>query len=172
MVRKQGGFTLMELLIAVAVLLILSVVGLDSFIFSIKKSHDAARKSDLATMQRGLEAFITDWGSYPSDDGAGKMIACDYNNSGSLSTCDWGRQMAAFFPPSAIPANRALVSYLAKIPTDPVTTQNYYYQKTATGYNIFAAIENTSDPYYKAGLSQTCGGGVTCNYQVSQAGVQ
>lgn len=159
------GFTLMELLIVISVMMILSVVGLDSFIFSIKKSHDAARKSDLATIQKGLETFATDWSDYPADDGAGKMKACDYNDTGVLAVCNWGSRMAAFFKGS-------LVTYLVKLPTDPVGTQNYYYQKTATGYDLFAAIENTSDPYYKSGLTQSCGSGVTCNYQVNQSGVQ
>lgn len=162
---RQNGFSLIELLMAVGIMLILSGVGLSNFMFSIKKSHDAARKSDLATIQRGLEAFATDWSDYPTDNEAGKMKACDYNNSGVLSACDWGSSMAAFFKGS-------LVTYLTKLPSDSTSTQNYYYQKTATGYNLFAALENTLDPYYKSGLTPSCGSGVTCNYQVSQAGVQ
>ncbi len=155
----------MELLIVMGVVLILSVIGLDSFVFSIKKSRDSARKSDLTTIQKGLEAFAVDWGEYPADDGAGKMVACDYSGTGTLVACTAGNQLAAFFKGS-------LVIYLAKIPSDPTSARNYYYQKTSTGYNVFAAIENTSDPYFKSGLTQSCGSGVTCNYQLSQAGVQ
>lgn len=162
---RQNGFTLIELLMAVGIMLILSGVGLTSFTFSIKKSHDAGRKSDLATIQRGLEAFAADWSDYPADDEGGKMKACDYNNSGVLSICAWGSPMAAYFKGS-------LVTYLVKLPADSTSAQAYYYQKTATGYDLFAALENTLDPYFKSGLTQSCGSGVTCNYQVSQAGVQ
>ncbi|OGD71175.1 hypothetical protein A3A84_02325 [Candidatus Collierbacteria bacterium RIFCSPLOWO2_01_FULL_50_23] len=158
----RQGFTLMELLIVVAIMLILATVGFSNFIFSLKKSHDARRKSDLATIVRGLEAFATDRGDYPNDDGAGKMKACDYIDTG-LDYCDFGDPMAAFF-------QGALVTYLAKMPNDPVNGQTYYYEKTNAGYKLFAALENTADPNYLE-VAASCGD-VNCNYTVSQAGVE
>lgn len=38
---KKGGFTLVELTIVVAIMLILASVGLSNYLFSLKKSHDA-----------------------------------------------------------------------------------------------------------------------------------
>lgn len=169
MPEKSNGFTLMELLIVIAIMLILASVGFSNFIFSLKKSHDAKRKTDLSTIARGLESFANDWGDYPGDDAAGKMVACDYNNS-SLAACDFGDAMAAFFPPTAQAANRALVTYIAEIPDDPVSGQTYYYDKTSTGYNLYAALENTADPSY-AEVGILCGD-VNCNYTLSQSGVQ
>ncbi len=170
MPRNSHGFTLMELLIVVAIMLVLATVGFSNFIFSLKKSHDAQRKSDLSTIARGLEAFANDWGDYPDSNVSGQIEACDYNNAG-LDFCDSGDIMAAFFPPTAAAGNRALVTYLAKIPYDPVSGQTYFYERTSTGYNLYAALENTADPYYKSSLVVSCGD-VTCNYQVSQGGVQ
>lgn len=158
------GFTLMELLIVVAITLILSGVGLSNFMFSLKKSHDAQRKSDLATIAKGIEAFTNDFGTYPSGDAAGKMIACQYG-MGSLTACGWGSPLAAYY-------NGAVQTYLAKIPTDPVAGQNYYYEKSAAGFNLYAALENTADPYYKTGLTQSCGTGVTCSYQITESGAK
>lgn len=157
----------MELLVVVAILLILATVGFSNFIFSIKKSHDAQRKSDLSTIAKGLEAFANDFGGYPDDDGNGGMVACDYNGTG-LTVCNAGSPLAAYvgtFP------NGAVATYLSTIPSDPVSTQLYYYDKTTTGFNLYAALENTSDPSYKSGLSVSCGTGVTCNYQLTESGV-
>lgn len=169
MPKKSGGFTLMELLIVVAIMLILATVGFSNFIFSLKKSHDAKRKADLSTIARGLESFANDWGDYPGDDGAGKMMACDYSNT-VLTACDFGDTMAAFFPPTAQAANRKLVTYLANIPDDPISGQTYYFDKTSTGYNLYAALENTADPSYEE-VALSCGD-VNCNYTLSQSGVQ
>lgn len=166
---KNRGFTLMELLIVVAIMLILATVGLTNYIFSLKKSHDVARKSDLATIAKGLEAFANDWGDYPeaAADVSGKIRACgDPAAVGGLSDCEWGGEMTAKF-------NSVNQTYLVKIPQDPASNQTYFYEKTTGAYKLYAALENMSDPYYHStGISVLCGTGVTCNYQVSQAGVQ
>jgi len=162
--KRRSGFTLIELLITVAVMLILAVVGMSNYVFSIKKSHDSVRKSDLATIAKGLEAFASDWGYYPPDDGGGKMVACQLG-AGALYACDWGSPFAANF-------NGSVQTYLAKMPKDPVKTQTYYYKyDSLTGkYNLYAGLENTADPSYKA-TAYDCGN-VVCSYTLTESGLQ
>jgi len=54
---KKRGFTLIELLVAVAILAILSSVGLSTFIGSQKKARDARRRADLKSIQNALEQY-------------------------------------------------------------------------------------------------------------------
>ena len=152
------------MLVAVAILLILSTIGLSGFIFSIAKSRDTRRKSDLATISKAIQAFANDFGSYPLAAG-GKLVACDYNNAG-LIACNWGQPMAAF-------VNGRSVTYLGETPADPGGGQNYYYEASANGstFSLFAALENDKDQSYRTDLTQVCGSGVTCNYQVTDSGV-
>lgn len=155
----------MEMLVAVGIMLILTGIGFSNYIFSIAKSHDARRKSDLATIAKAIQAFANDFGSYPLAS-SGKLIACDYNNTG-LIACNWGQSMAAFI-------NNRAVSYLGELPADPDSGQNYYYVAGADGnsFSLYAALENNQDPSYRTGLTQVCGSGVTCNYQLSESGVK
>ncbi len=162
--KREKGFTLMEMIIVVGIILILTGIGFSNYIFSIAKSRDTRRKSDLATISKAIQAFANDFGSYPLAS-SGQMIACDYNNQG-LIACDWGQPMAAFI-------NNRTVTYLGETPADPDGDQNYYYEASADGgsFSLFAALENDQDPSYRTDLTQACGTGVTCNYQVTDSGV-
>src|SRR6187551_316600 len=62
----KRGFTLIELLIVIAILGILSVIGINNFITARIKALDAERKSDLQTISKSLEAYINDHSLYPS----------------------------------------------------------------------------------------------------------
>ncbi len=162
MLGKNRGFTLMELLVVVAVMMILAVLGLSSYLFSIKKSHDVVRKSDLAAIAKGLEAFANDFTVYPDDDGAGKIKACGIDTA--LAACVWGDEAMKV----SIRGEDQI--YMVKIPKDPVSGQYYYYTKTTDGFDLYAGLENTSDlSYADAGIS--CGA-VNCSYTLTQAGVK
>lgn len=164
MSAKIRGFTLMELLVVVAVMLILAVLGFSSYIFSIKKSHDVVRKSDLAAIAKGLEAFANDFTVYPDDDGAGKIKACGADTA--LTACVWGDDAMK------VSIGGKDQTYMVKIPKDPAGNQSYYYEKTDSGFNLYTALENTSDPNYSV-TAISCGDDdVNCNYTLTQAGVQ
>ena len=164
LMKREKGFTLMEMIIVVGIILILTGIGFSNYIFSIAKSRDTRRKSDLATISKAIQAFANDFGSYPLAD-SGQMVACDYNNT-VLIACNWGQPMAAFI-------NDHLVTYLGETPADPDGDQDYYYEAGADGnsFSLYAALENDQDPSYRTDLTQTCGSGVTCNYQLSDSGV-
>ncbi|MBI2310637.1 prepilin-type N-terminal cleavage/methylation domain-containing protein [Candidatus Collierbacteria bacterium] len=163
MLVKNRGFTLMELLVVVAVMMILAVLGLSGYLFSIKKSHDVVRKSDLAAIAKGLEAFANDFTVYPDDDGAGKIKACGIDSA--LTACVWGGEAMK------VTIGGKDQTYMVKIPKDPVTGQYYYYTKTTDGFELYAGLENTSDPSFKD-MGFLCGDVINCSYTLTQAGVK
>jgi len=66
MIDNKQGFTLMELLIAIAVMGVLAAIGMSTYASSQKLARDARRKSDLKQYQTSLENYANKSGSlYP-----------------------------------------------------------------------------------------------------------
>lgn len=64
MLRKKEGFTLVELLIVVAIIGILAAIAIPQFAAYRAKSYCAAVKSDLANYAIAQEAYFTDYSTY------------------------------------------------------------------------------------------------------------
>lgn len=61
------GFTLMELMIVIALIAILVTVGAGAYFASIKTGRDTQRKGDLKQIQKAFEQYFADSGDmYPS----------------------------------------------------------------------------------------------------------
>lgn len=163
--EQRKGFTLIELLLTIAIMMILSGIGLMSFMSALQRSRDSTRKNDIASITRALEAFASDFGDYPASSATGKITGCD-NSSGSFTDCTWGNRFESYL-------NGQKMTYMAKLPNDPQSTSghSYYYEKTVTGFNLYSILEDTKDPSYKndAGSGIRCGD-VLCNYVVSESG--
>lgn len=66
MLRKNSGFTLVELLIVVAIIGILAAIAIPQFAAYRAKAYCSAVKSDLANMAISQEAYFTDNNAYTS----------------------------------------------------------------------------------------------------------
>lgn len=136
------GFTLIELLVVISILGILIAVSIFGTAGARESSRDARRKSDLEMVRSGLEMYKADCNVYPA--------SLDFSGSGTLTgTCPTTSN-----------------TYIAEIPSDPITGRNYcYYRTTTGGYELYASLEQSS------GSSLTCSGGNcgsgTCNYKVT-----
>src|SRR3954462_7136387 len=64
--RKQGGFTLLELLIVIVIIGILAVLIVPNLTNGPKRARDAQRKSDLRNIKTALESYFNDNNAYPS----------------------------------------------------------------------------------------------------------
>lgn len=62
---QQKGFTLIELLVVIAIIGILAVVVIASLNVAREKSRDARRLADLKEVQKALELYFFNVGSYP-----------------------------------------------------------------------------------------------------------
>ena len=67
MSKKDSGFTLIELMVAVTIITILFMVGMAYYANFLKNSRDAKRQSDLKFIQSAMEAYHADKLSYPPD---------------------------------------------------------------------------------------------------------
>lgn len=138
--KRNLGFTLVELLVAMSIIGVLASIAVGSFRTSQLKGRDVERKTNLKQISNALEIFYADYGRYP-DSTNGQIAACPYDPAGSTGTaCNWG---------SGVFTDSKTV-YFKQIPADPSSNQEYTYQIVSGSsnqkYKLFARLENSEDP--------------------------
>jgi general secretion pathway protein G len=143
--RSQAGFTLLEMMIVMAIIAILTSVLWSNFATSLAKGRDSRRKQDLELIVKALELYYNDNKAYPTSlPDAGTAFTHPQNSS---------------------------VIYMPKVPSDPAYPNAIYcYPTTAAGsyYQLYANLENTKDP--KIIPTVACDG-VNYNYGISSPNV-
>lgn len=145
-----SGFSLLELIIAMAIIAIVSGALWGNFFTSIIKGRDARRKQDLALTGKSLELFYNDMRAYPNE----------------TQFPAWGSTLAN--------PNNSTVVYMQKLPQDPASPgYAYCYMSDAAGsyYKIFAHMENSQDPQIIPTEACPQGGSTYYNYGVSSPNV-
>ena len=66
MKQKNSGFTLIELLVVISIIVILTMMGLVSYVRASASARDAKREADMTQLQQALVLYRTDNGSYPT----------------------------------------------------------------------------------------------------------
>lgn len=115
MKNRKNGFTFIELLVTVTIIIIISVGGMVVFSGSSKKARDSKRRADLEKIRTALELFRQENGRYPA-----------LPNQ----------------PITAQPTEGLGGKYLDTWPTDPSTNTGYgYILDTAYTYRVGACFE-------------------------------
>lgn len=137
-----SGFTLIELIITMAIFAIITAGIWGNYFSSLNKGRDTRRKQDLAAVARALELYYLDNKAYPSP-------------------------LPAWGSPLTDPANKVI--YMQKLPNDPryPDPPDYCYTTDATGglYKLYANLDNTNDSAIFATTVQC--GNVYYNYGIS-----
>ena len=63
--RNQKGFTLIELMIVIAIIGILAAIAIPQFSSYRAKSYNSASLSDVRNLRTDLEAYYAEWDEYP-----------------------------------------------------------------------------------------------------------
>jgi type II secretion system protein G len=118
--RKQGGFTLLELLIVIVIIGILALLILPNLTSAPKKARDTKRKTDIIAVEKGLEEYFLSNNAYPDSVTAGL---------------------------TALTGGSAPI--LKSIPSDPKNVAPYVYiyvtANADTTYTLSACLENSQE---------------------------
>ena len=136
MLNNKKGFTIIELLIVIAIIGLLATISIVALNGARQKGRDVKRVADIKQIQRGLEFYFNDTNSYPTAPtsspvvlgSANAKILCDAGFVASISSC---------------PLNKI---YMSSIPVNPIPGgSNYVYTSTPSGqYVINFSIEDAT----------------------------
>jgi prepilin-type N-terminal cleavage/methylation domain-containing protein len=151
MTPQKRGFTLIELLVVVAIVGLLATVATIAISGASKKARDTKRKADLSAIQKALDLYYQENGSYPATPAAGGGGWCDLFIPGycSRGTCSdvgsFGVEGANAYIPNLAP------TYIGKLPREPkplsshpgqagcsLNNSCYVYTSNGTDYKIIA----------------------------------
>ena len=65
-IKKESGFTLLELLIVIVIIGILALLIIPNITSAPKKARDTQRKTDIRAIQKGLEEYFVSNNVYPA----------------------------------------------------------------------------------------------------------
>jgi general secretion pathway protein G len=148
LLKKQGGFTLLELLIVIVIIGILALLIIPNITSAPKKARDTQRKTDITTIRKALEEYFVNNNSYPSTSGVAATVLG--GGSGPLTS--------------------GSAPLMKEVPADPKggSPSQYVYQYTpsgtpATSYTIGACLENSGDQGAGTGAGNATGAPTGCD---------
>lgn len=122
----KKAFTLIEILISITIIVVLTAIGIVSYVSINRNARDAKRRGDIEQIRSALELYRSDKGLYPEVGSLG-WIDASALNTGSVD-------------------NGLVDTYLPSVPSDPQLTPPYRYRGTNDyyGYCLEAKVENAS----------------------------
>ncbi|MBP9691549.1 type II secretion system protein [Candidatus Woesebacteria bacterium] len=159
--KRATGFTLVELIVVIAIIGILATIGMSSYINVQKSSRDVKRAADIKEFRTAIISYVSENGTFPSNSGCLNGWCC--LGHGDAGTC-W-TTASGYHGSTAL--DNSLSPYVDKIPDDPLNNTSrygdaYMYRIDTDARGVYATlhwgIENSSPK------TQTCAGGTFANW--------
>ena len=143
--KANHGFTLMEMLLVMAIIAIIASVFFVNVFSSLARGRDSRRKQDLNAISQSLELYNNDNNRYPDPPlpSSGLSFSHPFDSG---------------------------VIYLNTMPGDPKDGSDYCYDSTwGDSFVLYANLENSADPDLLP-VEATCGGN-QFNYGISSSNI-
>lgn len=144
--KKGKGFTLIELMVVIAIILILALIAIPAYRNMQDRAKRSRVQSDLRNLATALEMYNTDWTFYPKMAGAARLADVEGNagaellGSNNATTNNSG---------TTVTGESAPVHYIQQLPIDPFAIDqeqgfSYYYKSDANGTKWVLYSKNSS----------------------------
>lgn len=136
----KRGFTLVEILIVVAIIATLASVALVGLGPVQRSGRDTRRISDLRQIQNGVELYFAKCGYYPGDAVGGGADCAGFTSTdfAGMSAALLGSELG-----------------ISKVPNDPQSGKSYIYQSASgTSYVLGATLENEGSSQLKEDIDE------------------
>lgn len=130
--RERRAFTIIELLVVVAIIGLMTALGFALFSEARAKSRDAKREKDVKTLQDTLSIYVTNANTYPTTDASGLFL---------IGT-------------DAVSTTLIAAGSIQAMPFDPQNTGNFRYHYASTDgftYTLTYYLETNTIPGKSAG---------------------
>lgn len=119
---KQKGFTLIELMIIIAIIGLLSTASFVAFEKSRSRARDTRRMADLKQIYTALEYYYDKFGQYPSEVWCDSSLGSLEAACGSFTGDNWN-----YSSPNLIGLQLRNNNFLKNLPKDPKNNSTYFY---------------------------------------------
>jgi len=129
--RKEKGFTLIELMVVIVIIAILAAVALPNFMGATEKARESAVTSAVKTLQTSLELYATDHNGEYTD---------------NLEILEDGNYLPGGKYPNNPATNAPYSSIEDAIPKDVQYAITYSYDASTNGYTITGYNRDNTKP--------------------------
>jgi len=134
-INKQRGFTSIELVVVIVIILGLALTGFLALNSQRSKARDSKRISDVRQIRTALEFYNSDAGEYP--------VLSETVQLGQTATFKLCSKAEGGFVSADKPCATE-TTYMSEIPTDPLPGSYYSYTGSISGYDLSFSTENVS----------------------------
>ncbi|HPP05683.1 MAG TPA: prepilin-type N-terminal cleavage/methylation domain-containing protein [Spirochaetota bacterium] len=135
--KKGKGFTLIELMVVIAIILILALIAIPAYRNMQDRAKRSRVQSDLRNLATNLEIFYTDWTKYPIEETATRLS--DEGSVAGAELLGTGLPATTNVSGTTVTGESAPIHYIENatlLPKDPFgdnPNDSYYYQSDAAG---------------------------------------
>lgn len=140
--KKQVGFTLIEILVVIAIIAILVAFISSNFLGARQRAKDVKKKAEFRQVKNALRLYYNDYNSYPGPSSESRDNSFDGCRLGTPPSGDCATECNGVFATGAACSE----VYMKLLPPASDYTWSYQQRNAGDDFCIWTTMENVSDP--------------------------